>query len=250
MGLRGGIIRLVGPRQTVARGTIGNRTKGGRDMSKKVGVILSGCGVYDGSEIHESVITMLALDRRGAEMVICAPDVPQMHVVNHLTGEPAEGESRNVLVESARIARGAIRDVAEVTAVELDALILPGGFGAAKNLCDFAVKGADCSVDPGVARLVREVHAQGKPVAAVCIAPALVAKVLGEEGPELTIGTDPDTAGAMESMGAKHVSCPVREFVIDRDRKLVSTPAYMLAQNISEAAEGIEKTVDALLDMA
>jgi enhancing lycopene biosynthesis protein 2 len=219
-------------------------------MGKKVGVILSGCGVYDGAEIHETVVTLLALDRHGAEAVICAPNVPQMHVVNHLTGEVAEGETRNVLVESARIARGAIRDVAAVSADELDALILPGGFGAAKNLCDFAVKGADCSVDPGVAALVRAVHAQGKPVAAVCIAPALIAKVLGEENPALTIGNDADTAGALEAMGATHVTCPVEEFVVDRERKLVSSPAYMLAQSISEAAEGIEKTVDTLLEMA
>ena len=219
-------------------------------MGKKVGVILSGCGVYDGSEIHEAVITMLALDRAGAEMVICAPDMQQMHVVNHLTGEVAEGEVRNVLVESARIARGAIRDIAEVQADELDALILPGGFGAAKNLCDFAVKGADCDVHPEVARLVRDVHRQGKPVAAVCIAPALVAKVLGDESPQVTIGTDAETAGALESMGAKHVACPVRDFVVDRERKLITTPAYMLAQNMSEAAEGIEKTVETLLTMA
>ncbi len=219
-------------------------------MAKKVGVILSGCGVYDGSEIHEAVITMLALDRAGAEMVLCAPDIPQMHVVNHLTGEVAEGETRNVLVESARIARGDIRDIAEVTADELDALIIPGGFGAAKNLSDFAVAGPDCSVHPEVARLVREVHAQGKPVAAVCIAPAILARVLGEEAPELTIGTDADTAGALERMGAHHLACPVTEFVVDRERKLVTTPAYMLAQRISEAAEGIEKTVRALLEMA
>ncbi|MEJ2190224.1 MAG: isoprenoid biosynthesis glyoxalase ElbB [Acidobacteriota bacterium] len=219
-------------------------------MGKKVGVILSGCGVYDGAEIHETVVTLLALDRHGAEAVICAPNVPQMHVVNHLTGEVAEGETRNVLVESARIARGAIRDVATVSADDLDALILPGGFGAAKNLCDFAVKGADCAVDPGVATLVRAVHAQGKPVAAVCIAPALIAKVLGDEGPALTIGSDADTAGALEAMGATHVTCPVEEFVVDRERKLVSSPAYMLAQSISEAAEGIEKSVGALLEMA
>ena len=219
-------------------------------MAKKVGVVLSGCGVYDGAEIHESVITMLALDRQGAEMVLCAPDAPQLHVVNHLTGEVAEGEQRNVLVESARIARGDIRNVAAVQADELDALILPGGFGAAKNLCDFAVSGPDCSVHPEVARLVRDVHSQGKPVASVCIAPALIAKVLGDEGPELTIGTDADTAGALQSMGAKHVDCPVTEFVVDRDRKLVSSPAYMLASHISEAAEGIEKTVTALLEMA
>lgn len=219
-------------------------------MAKKVGVVLSGCGVYDGSEIHESVITMLALDRAGAEMVICAPDREQMHVVNHLTGEVAEGQSRNVLVESARIARGSIRDVVEVSADDLDALILPGGFGAAKNLCDFAVQGSGCEVDPGVAELVRAVHAQGKPVAAVCIAPALIAKVLGGEGPSVTIGTDLDTAEAIEEMGAHHVNCPVREFVVDEERKIITTPAYMLAQNISEAAAGIDKAVAELLRLA
>jgi len=219
-------------------------------MGKKVGVILSGCGVNDGAEIHESVITMLALDRQGAEMILCAPDVAQMHVVNHLTGDVVEGAQRNVLVESARIARGKIRDVAEVKADELDSVILPGGFGAAKNLCDFAVKGADCEVNADVARLVRDVHKQGKPVAAVCIAPAVLAKVLGDESPELTIGTDADTAGALEAMGARHKACPVTEFVIDRDRKLVTSPAYMLANRISEAAEGIEKTVNALLEMS
>ena len=219
-------------------------------MGKKVGVVLSGCGVYDGAEIHESVVTLLAIDRNGAEAVMCAPNVDQLHVVNHLTGEVEEGASRNVLVESARIARGEIRDVTEVSADELDALILPGGFGAAKNLCDFAINGPDCEVDVGVAALVRSVHEQGKPVAAVCIAPALLAKVLGNEGPELTIGNDADTAGALAKMGAAHVECPVTEFVVDRDRKLVTSPAYMLAQSISEAAEGIEKTVAALIEMA
>jgi len=219
-------------------------------MGKKIGVVLSGCGVYDGAEIHESVITLLALDRLGAEAVMCAPNVPQMHVVNHLTGQPEAGETRNVLVESARIARGNVKDVAEVAAGDLDGLILPGGFGAAKNLCDFAVKGKDCEVNPDVARLVREVHAQGKPVAAVCIAPALLAKVVGGESPSLTIGNDEDTAAALEAMGAKHVACPVREMVIDRERKLISSPAYMLAQSVSEAADGIEKTVSALVEMA
>jgi enhancing lycopene biosynthesis protein 2 len=219
-------------------------------MGKKIGVVLSGCGVYDGAEIHESVVTLLAIDRLGAEAVMCAPNIDQLHVVNHLNGEVEEGASRNVLVESARIARGAIRDVVDVSADELDALILPGGFGAAKNLCDFAVNGSDCKVDPGVADLVRAVHAQGKPVGAVCIAPALIAKVLGQEKPELTIGNDADTAGALSSMGASHIDCPVSEFVVDRERKLVTSPAYMLAQSISEAAEGIEKTVAAVIDMA
>ena len=219
-------------------------------MAKKVGVILSGCGVYDGAEIHESVITMLALDRAGAEMVICAPDVNQMHVINHQTGEVADGEIRNVRVEAARIPRGPVADVAELDAGDLDALILPGGFGAAKNLCDFAVAGAECEVNPDVAALVRDVHAQGKPVAAVCIAPAVLAKVLGGERPKLTIGTDADTASALESMGADHIGCPVTEFVIDRDRKIITSPAYMLAQSISDAAVGIEKTVAALMEMA
>jgi enhancing lycopene biosynthesis protein 2 len=213
-------------------------------------VLLAGCGVYDGSEIHEAVITLLALDRAGAEVVMCAPDVAQMHVVNHLTGEPEPGATRNVLVESARIARGKVRDVASVQAKELDGLILPGGFGAAKNLCDFAVKGKDCTVHPEVARLVRDVHAQGKPVAAVCIAPALLARVLGTEAPQVTIGTDAGTATALEAMGARHVACPVTEHVVDKQRKLITTPAYMLAQRISEAAAGIEKTVAELLAMA
>ena len=219
-------------------------------MAKKVGVILSGCGVYDGSEIYETVITFLTLDRAGAEVICMAPDIEQLHVINHLVGEPAEGETRNVLVESARIARGNIKDVAEVSANDFDALILPGGFGAAKNLCNFAVKGPDCDVNPDVARLVKDTVAANKPLAAICIAPALLAKVLGPiNSPALTIGTDADTASALNAMGAKHVDCPVREAVVDKENKIVSSPAYMLAGTISEAAEGIEKTVAELLGM-
>ncbi len=219
-------------------------------MAKKIGVVLSGCGVYDGAEIHESVITLLALDRQGAEVVMMAPDISQMHVINHLTGDVDEAQERNVLVESARIARGEIRNIAEVSADEIDGLILPGGFGAAKNLCDFAVKGADCAVNPATAALVKDVHAQGKPVAAVCIAPAVLAQVLGEKGPELTIGSDEGTASALESMGAKHISCAVDRFVVDRDKKVITSPAYMLGQRISEVAEGIERTVEELVKLA
>lgn len=220
-------------------------------MAKRIGVILSGCGVYDGSEIHEAVITLLAIDRSGAEAVCMAPDIPQMHVVNHLLGTPAEGESRNVLVESARIARGNIKDLATVQSSDIDALILPGGFGAAKNLCDFAIAGADCSVNEEVARLIKQMHAAKKPIAAVCIAPAVLSRVLGKEKlvHSLTIGTDEETAAAMGKMGTSHIKCPVREFVIDRENKLVSSPAYMLAGSISEAAEGIEKTVQALITL-
>ena len=219
-------------------------------MAKRIGVILSGCGVYDGAEIHEAVLTLLSLDRRGAEAVVCAPDAPQMHVVDHRTGEVEEGASRNVLVESARIARGAIRDLATVKAVELDGLVLPGGYGAAKNLCDFAVAGQSCTAHPEVARLVSEVHAQRKPVAALCIAPAVVARVLGGEKPKLTIGTDESTARGLAAMGAQHVACSVTDLAVDREKKLVSTPAYMLGKRISEVAEGIDKAVGVLLEMA
>ena len=172
-------------------------------------------------------------------------------MVNHLSGEVAAGETRNVLVEAARIARGKIRDIATVRATELDALILPGGFGAAKNLCDFAVKGADCSVNPEVARLLREMVAARKPIAAVCIAPVVLAKVLGADQlpHQLTIGTDTGTAAALTSMGSQHVPCPARDFVVDRANKIVSTPAYMLAGGIAEAAEGIERCVKELLGL-
>lgn len=216
----------------------------------KVGVVLSGCGVYDGSEIHEAVCILLTLDRAGAEAVCMAPNIEQS-VVNHLTGEEIAGVTRNVLEESARIARGKVSDIAEVKATDIDALIFPGGFGAAKNLCTFAFKGADCEVNPEVARLVREILAARKPLAAVCIAPALISKVMGDDklAHKLTIGTDAATAGALESMGSQHVDCPVSNFVIDTDNKLVSSPAYMLAGSIKEAAEGIEKTVQALLKM-
>ncbi len=218
-------------------------------MKKKVGVVLSGCGVYDGSEIHEAVFTLLAIDRNGAEAVCMAPD-SELDEVNHLSGQQT-GAKRKVLVESARIARGKIRDIAAVTATDLDAVIFPGGFGAAKNLCNFAVKGADASIHPEVARLLRGMAAAGKPIGAICIAPALIAATLGKEyHPQLTIGNDAGTAAAINATGSSHLECPVREFVVDRKNKIVSTPAYMLAERISEAAEGIEKTVKAVLELA
>lgn len=219
-------------------------------MKPRVGVVLSGCGVYDGAEIHESVLTLLALDRAGAEAVCLAPDVAQKHVVNHLTGQPEEGESRNVLVEAARIARGQVRDLAGFDAGTLDALVLPGGFGAAKNLCDFAFRGADCEVHPEVARVVRAVHAAGRPVGAVCIAPVILARLLGEEKPKVTIGNDPGTAAAIGKMGGEHVACGGGGAVVDEARRLVTSPAYMLDSPISEVSAGIEKLVTELLAMA
>lgn len=209
---------------------------------KKIGVVLSGCGVYDGSEIHEAVLALLAIDRQGCEAVCIAPDI-DVPVVNHLTRQET-GEKRNVLAESARIARGNIRDIKGVTAADLDAIVFPGGFGAAKNLCDFAVKGAAASVNPEVARLLKEMATAKKPIGAVCIAPTVVAAVLGREySPTLTIGNDPGTAAEIGKTGAAHQECPVTEFVVDRKNKLVTSPAYMLANRISEAAEGIEKCV-------
>jgi len=216
----------------------------------KVGVLLSGCGVNDGAEIHETVITMLALDRSGAELVLMAPNIDQMHVVNHYTGQEMD-EFRNVLVESARIARGDIKDMAEVTGNDIDALIIPGGFGVAKNLCDYAMAGPECSINPDVYRLVSEVHLLQKPIGAICIAPAMMAKILGEqdESAKMTIGSDETTAKDIQSMGSTHVSCPVEEMVIDKEKKIVTTPAYMEAQSIKEAAAGIEKLVAQILSM-
>jgi enhancing lycopene biosynthesis protein 2 len=218
----------------------------------KVGVVLSGCGVYDGAEIHESVATILALDRANAEVVFMAPDVNQMHVINHIKGAPTEGEIRNVRVEAGRIARGEVNIVTDIKASDIDALIFPGGFGAAKNLCDFAVKGADCSVDPDISKLVMDMHAASKPVGFLCISPAMAAKIYcdaGIKGVKLTIGNDEGTADALRAMGAEHVDCEVGDCVVDIDHKVVSTPAYMLAQRISEAADGIEKTVRKVLDL-
>jgi len=215
----------------------------------KVGVVLSGCGVYDGAEIHESVITMLALDRTGAEIVLMAPNIDQLHVINHATGEEMDGESRNVLIESARIARGEIKDVVEITANDIDALIFPGGFGVAKNLCDYAMTGADCTVSPDIYRLVMEVHLAKKPIGVICIAPTMLAKIIGEQGEsvDLTIGSDEQTANDINEMGANHVACPVTKTIVDREKKIVSTPAYMLAGKISEAADGIAQLVKDVL---
>lgn len=217
-------------------------------MAKKIGVVLSGCGVFDGSEIHEAVLTLYFLDKKGADILIMAPDMDQMHVVNHLTGKPSEKEVRNVLVESARIARGKIKNIKDVSVNEIDALVFPGGFGAAKNLTTFAVNGANCEVNEDVKKLVKEVVTHKKPLVAICIAPVLVAKALEGTGikTSITIGNDEGVADAIKNMGAVHVTCPVKEAVVDKDNKIITSPAYMLGQSISEVAAGIEKTIDEL----
>jgi len=214
----------------------------------KVAVCLSGCGFLDGAEIHEAVLTLLALDQAGAAYVCCAPNTQQADVVDHARGKPA-AETRNVLTESARIARGEIRNVADVRAEEIDALIFPGGYGAAKNLCDFAARGADCTVNPDVERLAAAMLRARKPIGAICIAPALLARIVGKLDlhPKLTIGTDKGTADAINRMGATHCDCGVRDMVVDEAHKIVSTPAYMLGKGPAEVFEGIRKLVAEVL---
>ncbi|MFH1983620.1 MAG: isoprenoid biosynthesis glyoxalase ElbB [Pseudomonadota bacterium] len=218
-------------------------------MAKTVGVMLSGCGVFDGAEIHEAVLTLLAIGRAGATARCMAPDVDQLHVINHITQQEM-AETRNVLVESARIARGEIVDVASVSAGDLDALIIPGGFGAAKNLSDFAVKGPDATVLPAVKKIISDMLDAGKPVGAICIAPATLTKAVAHRNPQVTIGSDAGTAAAIETMGGHHVSCTVDMIHVDAANRIVTTPAYMLGPGIVDVAVGIEKLVAKVLEMA
>lgn len=213
----------------------------------KVAVILSGCGVFDGAEIHESVLVLLALDQAGVAYQCMAPDIAQMHVLNHITGEELD-DSRNVLIESARIARGQVIDVADAQPGDYDAVIVPGGFGVAKNLSDFALKGADMTVNEDVLAFIQSVHQDGRPIGLACIAPVMSAKLFGE-GVLCTIGNDDDVSTALESMGARHQVCAVQDVVVDEANRLVTTPAYMLEAKISDIAVGINKMVDEVLAM-
>jgi len=214
---------------------------------KQVGVILSGCGFLDGAEIQESVLTLLALDRANVAVTCMAPDRDQMHVVDHVKGEPTD-ESRNVLVEAARIARGNIVDIASVDTSTLDALVLPGGYGGAKNLSNFAVEGAACTVEPQVTRVIRAVHDTGKPIVSLCITPAILAALFGKElHPTLTIGSDAGTAQALEEMGAQHQQAGATEIIIDNENNIITTPCYMLDARIGEVATGIERAIEELM---
>lgn len=215
---------------------------------KKIGVVLSGCGVYDGSEIHEAVLTLLALAQSGAQAVCFAPDEAQSDVINHLNGDVVGNESRNALTEAARICRGQITPLRDASARELDGLIVTGGFGAVKTLSTFASEGVNCTVNPHLYRLVRDCHEQKKPLGFMCIAPVMLPKIL-PVALRITIGTDIDTAELLEDMGAEHVPCPVDDIVVDEEQKVVTTPAYMLAKRIDEAALGINKLVRHLLSL-
>ena len=213
---------------------------------KKFAVVLSGCGVFDGAEIHEATLSMLAISRKGGSYQVFAPDVDQHHVINHLNGEEM-GETRNVLVESARIARGDALDLKLFNPAEFDGLLFPGGFGAAKNLCSWAFEGAEASVLPGVENAIRGMVEQKKPIGALCISPVILARILGNV--QLTIGDDQGTVKAMESVGATHVNATHGEVVLDNSYKVVTTPCYMLDASIDQIAVGAENVVSAMLEM-
>jgi len=213
---------------------------------KKFAVILSGCGNKDGAEIHESVMTLWAIHKHGAEYQCFAPDIDQHHVLNFITNQEM-AEKRNVLVESARIARGAIMDLKAYKVNDFDGLVMPGGLGVAKNLSTFAFEGADCTVNEDVVRAVKETAAQNKPIGALCIAPAIIAKILGDV--EVTIGQDPGTEAAIVKMGASHQQTTHGEIVVDRQHKIVTTPCYMLDARVNQIGEGAENLVIALLEM-
>ncbi len=218
---------------------------------KKVAVILSGCGFMDGSEIHEATLTLLALDLAGASYQAAAPDVEQARLMDHLCREKVDGV-RNVLVEAARIARGKIIPASALKVADYDAVVVPGGFGAANNLCTFATQGAGMTVQSDIGRFLVDMHKAGKPMAAICIAPPLLAwtmKKCGVTGAKITIGNDQATADAIRALGQEHVDCAANDCVVDPVNKLVSTPAYMTAKGIGEMWQGVQKTVNELLKL-
>lgn len=214
---------------------------------KKIAVVLAGNGVFDGAEIHEATLTLLSIANNGAQYQCFAPDINQAHVINHITGEEMP-ETRNVLIEAARIARGNIKPLSEYKVADFDAIIFPGGFGVAKNLCTFAFDGADCSVNPEVETAIRNTVVAEKPIGALCISPALIAKVLGDV--EVTIGQDSETANTIEKLGATHIKTTHGEIVVDEKYKVITTPCYMLDATITQIATGAENAVQKLLEMA
>lgn len=217
----------------------------------KAGIILSGCGVRDGSEIHETVCTLLALAKYAIEPVFFAPNIPQAEVINHVENVVLAGEVRNVLLESARIARGNITDLANASADQLVAVIFPGGSGVIKNLSTFAAEGANCRVNAHVERIILDMHEAGKPIGALCIAPVLVAKVFGSRGIKVTvtIGNDRATASILEQMGARHVTCPADQCAVDAEHKVVTCPCYMLAKSAEEVYRGVKQLAAEVLKL-
>lgn len=215
--------------------------------TKTVGVILSGCGVYDGSEIHEATLTLLALAQRGLQAQVFAPNQNQMHVIDHVQGAPTQ-DTRNILVESARIARGQVSDLTQADARKLDGILVPGGFGAAKNLCNYATDGTDLKVLPELSQLLKAVYEQKKPLGFICIAPIMIPALFGA-GVRATLGAKGDDAAAFVKMGGEHLECAVEHFVYDEQHNILTTPAYMLAQNIAQAHAGIDGLVGRMSEL-
>jgi enhancing lycopene biosynthesis protein 2 len=213
---------------------------------KKFAVVIAGCGVFDGAEIHEATMTLFAISKYGGSYEIFAPDIDQHHVINHLTGKEMP-ETRNVLVEAARLARGKINNLAVFNADNFDCLVFPGGFGVAKNLSSFAFDGAECTIDLTVEQAIIAMVKRNKPIGALCIAPVILAKIL--KGALVTIGDDKKTISAIEKMGAKHQVTTHGEIVVDEVLKLVSTPCYMLDANIVQIAKGAKKLIKHMMKM-
>ncbi len=215
-------------------------------MSKKFGVILSGCGHQDGAEIHEATLTLWAIHKNGADYQCFAPDIPQYHVLNHITGEEMN-EQRNVMIEAARIARGDIKPLSAYRAEEFDGLVIPGGFGAAKNLCTYAADGPECMVNEDVAEAVRSTHRAKKPIGALCIAPVILARVLGKG--TMTIGQDQTTADHLTAMGATPVPTWQGEIAVDTSNKIVTTPCYMLNSRVDQIGKGADNLIRAMAEL-
>jgi enhancing lycopene biosynthesis protein 2 len=213
----------------------------------KFAVVLSGCGVYDGAEIHEAVLTLLAISDNGGTYQVFAPNVIQHHVINHLTGEVMK-ESRNVLTEAARIARGNIKPLIDYRVSDFDALVFPGGFGVAKNLCSYAFDSIDMKVDREVEKAVKDTHAAGKPIGALCISPVLITMILGNV--EVTVGNDAATIADIKAMGGDHKEKKSGEILIDSRNKVVTSPCYMVDATVTEIAAGADKTIKALISLA
>lgn len=214
-------------------------------MTKKVAIILSGAGVFDGSELHETVLTMLALERNSISYTTFAPDIPQAHVVNHANGEAETSDIRNVLVESNRLSRGTTQPLSELSYRDFDALVLVGGFGAAKNLSDFAFEGSDYTVEPAISEVINSFHSEQRWILAMCIAPVLLAKSI--ENVTLTVGSDVSTINALSNAGAHHHNCTATEHCVDEINRIITTPAYMLAINLLELEEGINSAIATLM---
>lgn len=216
----------------------------------KIAVILSGCGVYDGAEIHESVLTMLYLDELQQKFVILAPDDNTHHVINHNSGQVMPDEKRNILQEAARIARGSVLNIMDANPADYSAAILPGGFGAAKNLCDFAFNAHKAVLRPDVEKFLTGLMKAKKPIGAICISPVILAIMAGKQQPKLTIGHDTETAAAINAFGAVHQNTAVTDICFDENNNFVTTPAYMLGQSISEIAPGIKKLVHKVVELS